>query len=136
MKRGELLVTGAAFAALAATSHANGLLELRPIRPQDFGAVGDGVTDDTVALQNAFDAACLRAQTLLFGPYAYRATRTLRINGGTQATHIFGSADGCIVSDVGVNEPVLELLGTGDPDIRNLAFRRSGANTLVVYRPT
>lgn len=43
---------------------------------EDFGAVGDGTTDDTVAIQAAIDAAGERS-LLLFGAKTYKITSTL-----------------------------------------------------------
>ena len=49
------------------------------ISVKDFGAVGDGVTDDTVALQNALDAVSGTGMSLLIPPSTsfYRITSTL-----------------------------------------------------------
>lgn len=44
----------------------------------DFGAVGDGVTDDTAAIQAAFDTIA-RGVTIYFPPGTYRVTSTLNI---------------------------------------------------------
>lgn len=49
------------------------------ITPQDFGAVGDGVTDDTTALQNAINQAQSTGQELFIPPGSYKITTTLNI---------------------------------------------------------
>src|SRR3954465_8385527 len=53
-------------------------------RPEDYGAVGDGVTNDTVPIQNCINAALLTGGTVLFGAkvYVITATITLDQNGG------------------------------------------------------
>jgi hypothetical protein len=56
----------------------------------DFGAVGDGETDDTVALQTALDWQCThgKGSTLLWLPAGtYKTTARLRFNSATQACH-------------------------------------------------
>lgn len=60
------------------------------INVKDFGAVGDGITDDTEAIQNALDAA--NNGGIVFLPRAnpsYRTTATLHIKG---ACTVFGAA--------------------------------------------
>lgn len=48
--------------------------------PQDFGAVGDGVADDTDAIQQAIDAQQAKPNKIVyFPPGTYRITRTLVI---------------------------------------------------------
>lgn len=39
---------------------------LPTINVRDFGAVGDGITDDTVSIQNAIDSLTMQRQTILF----------------------------------------------------------------------
>ncbi len=56
----------------------------------DFGAVGDGVKDDTAALQTALDWQCRHGKgaTLLWFPKGtYRTTSRLRFNSATQICH-------------------------------------------------
>lgn len=48
-------------------------------RPEEYGAVGDGTTDDTGAIQDAIDA-CDEGGTVLLGPKAYLLTDTPSID--------------------------------------------------------
>ncbi|MCK6451542.1 MAG: hypothetical protein L6R19_11895 [Alphaproteobacteria bacterium] len=76
------LAAGAwAGAALARADDMPGKGRSRLISAHDFGAVGDGVADDTRALQAAIDAAFVSpdAAILSIRPGTYKVTRTLRI---------------------------------------------------------
>lgn len=58
------------------------------VSPRTFGAVGDGVTDDTVALQNAINECQTTGKTLDLGPGRYRITAQLDV---TAAINIIGA---------------------------------------------
>ena len=88
MKRRHLLAAGAGLAAalptvLAAEQRTGGPepARRRMLSAADFGAVGDGTTDDTKALQAALDAAFQgdRGYFLTIPPGDYRVTRALRV---------------------------------------------------------
>lgn len=51
------------------------------ITPQDFGATGDGVADDTVHLQAAISRALATGLPLYLGPYSYKITAGLTASG-------------------------------------------------------
>ena len=48
---------------------------------KDFGAVGDGVTDDTAAIQSAINAAIATKKTLLLNSGIYKITSSLSVSG-------------------------------------------------------
>ena len=54
------------------------------VTPEEFGAVGDGVTDDTVALQTAIDYARTNGKTLILKGVTYLVTASLQIGSGTK----------------------------------------------------
>lgn len=73
------------------------------INVQDFGAIGDGVADDTQAIQNAIYAADESNRALYFSNGIYRVTKEIRFetsDGGPLFTgpHLYGqSRDGVIL---------------------------------------
>jgi len=81
---------------------------------KDFGAVGDGVADDTVAIQAALNAAIGVGLTILVPRGTYKITSTLQwpinwpvalVGEGIEATHInyTGSSDAIDMADAGVS---------------------------------
>lgn len=63
---------------------------------RDFGAVGDGITDDTAAIQAAFNATSANGGSVFFPPGKYKTTGTLTLPlvGASKATKIFGAGQG------------------------------------------
>lgn len=66
------------------------------ISVKDFGATGDGVTNDTAAVQAAIDAVLPTGKALFFPAGVYLCTNLqLVLNGGTQqVTKLYGEAQG------------------------------------------
>ncbi|MHB1356217.1 MAG: glycosyl hydrolase family 28-related protein, partial [Anaerolineae bacterium] len=60
-----------------------------PIDAQQFGTRGDGISDDTSALQRALDAASAQGGIVQLAPGQYRITGTIRIPVGV---HLQGAA--------------------------------------------
>jgi len=60
-----------------------------PLDATTFGVRGDGITDDTAALQGALDAASALGGVVQLGPGQYRISRSLRIPVGV---HLQGAA--------------------------------------------
>lgn len=108
----------------------------------DFGAKGDGTTDDTTAIQNAFDAAFGTAgsphgqsstlnKPVYFPPGTYKVTSTLVIT-AVRAGLIFGAGRGTSILQWGGSvpgnptyTPVLTCNGIGYSRIENMTFRGS-----------
>jgi hypothetical protein len=57
---------------------------------RDFGAAGDGTTDDTLAIQAAFDAANARGVSVLVPDGTYRTTATVALGTSAFALHMRG----------------------------------------------
>jgi hypothetical protein len=90
----------------------------RTLSARDFGALGDGHTDDTGALQAALDAAFSsgHAEFLVIPPGTYRVTRTLRIAPAAGAAGNIGQRSGIsahgahLVSAIADGANVLEIV--------------------------
>lgn len=72
---------------------------------KDFGAIGDGVTDDTEAIQNAFDALSGTANHLFFPDGDYLVSDSITVK-----CHIHGS--GTIVTDGVMSSKPVFITGT------------------------
>lgn len=90
----------------------------------DYGLVGDGTTDDTVAFRAAI-AAAAEGECLVYDGY-FRITDTVVIN--KRLNHLcFGSNQGVIV-DVGTGKPGLKFLGTNPALVNGLNGMRIDLN--------
>jgi hypothetical protein len=89
----------------------------RTVSAMDFGAVGDGVADDTGALQNALDAVYTAGDPglLTIPPGVYKITRTLRLEYRSHAGHRNGIvANGArLISAITDGTNVLEITSGG-----------------------
>ena len=73
------------------------------VNVKDFGAVGDGVTDDTAAIQAALDT-----ENVVFVPAGeYRVTESIVINSDKSLVMLRGSQ---ITGDMGTPKPVIRLI--------------------------
>lgn len=95
--------------------------------PEMFGAVGDGVTDDSAAFQAMFDAAPHSAQIVCLNNYMIEHTVNITKN-DIMFTGGFGKAEytPCIYAPANLN-PVFEVTGYG-LDVEHLTFRSTGIN--------
>lgn len=95
------------------------------IRHPDFGAVGDGVTDDSAAIQLAVDAAVASGGTVLFPP-----TEGGEFYGLSKGIAVTAVSSGLTLSGYGA---VLKLLGNADSDAhgRILSFAAGQTNLTI-----
>jgi hypothetical protein len=94
-----------------------------------FGAVGDGVTNNAGAIQNAFNYAAANKCTALIpaGTFAYRGTLTAK---GIAVT---GTGAGSILKAQDTNNEALTLTGNGG-SISNLVLLGTGTKRIVPYQ--
>lgn len=89
---GTIKITEGAQAGYILTSDADGVATWRPsetvdskqIFVTDFGAKGDGTTDDTNAFQTAIDSAAVQGSTLHIPAGNYKISQTLNVPAGVQ----------------------------------------------------
>jgi hypothetical protein len=94
-----------------------------------FGAVGDGVTNNAGAIQNAFNYAAANKCTALIptGTFAYRGTLT------ANGIAVTGSGAGSILKAQDTNNEALTLTGNGG-SISNLVLLGTGTKRNVTYQ--
>lgn len=94
---------------------------------QDFGAVGDGVTDDTVAIQNAHDSGA-RAVYYPATPNGYRITDTIVVT--TEAQTIYGDGKHSSYFNIGSQSyDIFEVTAVGNVQIKSLGAVNYGTAT-------
>ena len=76
---------------MALTKATYSMISGAPVNVFDFGATGDGTTDDTAAIQAALDSFTVRGGDLLFPIGIYKITSTLTID---KPINIYGSGEG------------------------------------------
>ena len=114
-------------------------LYTRTISVKDFGAVGNGVTDDTAAIQAAITYVCPLGYGLLFPNGTYKITASLKIPVNTSEWSFFGPAQGTeiVQHTIGGNgEAIFEFAG-GDIsqfNISNLKLRWNDVNPQSGYK--
>ena len=81
------------------------------VTPEMFGAKGDGVTDDSVAIQKAIDSLT-NGGTVIFTPKTYKLSKGIKINKksitlkGTRSTNLYGTV---IKTDNSSDQPVISV---------------------------
>jgi hypothetical protein len=109
-----------------------------PVSVKDFGAIGDGVADDTTAIQNAINSAVAAGGDVVFLPEGTYLTSAVLTIGGNNITlsGIFGSS--IIKAKNGVDfQNILTATGRSNIKLSNLVFDanktgRAGVATTVL----
>jgi hypothetical protein len=79
----------------------------------DFGAVGDGVADDTAAVQAAINAAAATHKPLYLSPGNYKITSTLMVGNGTATT--LSTVNGICMRGISTGATAAEVGAPGAP---------------------
>lgn len=110
---------------------------VRVINVRDFGAVGNGLADDTVAISNAWQAFVAQGGTLYFPPGVYRDSATHEIHSNMRGDVDF--VDGRVIKGGGnvrwhyTGRSRLLYLENSSPEIDGIEFRCSTDATNAVY---
>ncbi len=93
---------------------------------RSFGAIGDSVTDETAALQKAFDAIGIAGNTasvIYLEPGTYRISSTLKLNYKTNISFIGADPETTrIIWSGQVDGTMLEMDGTSDSRFNRITF--------------
>lgn len=95
------------------------MIEGSPLNVLDFGATGDGVTDDTVAVQTALTQANSTNKRLYFPQGTYIISSTLVVNNVSQGLYLYGDTTS------NYNTPFISTVKTGS------VLSYTGSSTLL-----
>jgi len=101
----------------------------------DFGAVGDGIADDTAAIQTASDASGSAGASLYFPDGTYKITTAITISGNPKyikrsRTSFYGAGDGTTIAPVGCSAFLMPDQGYYRFSIENMILK--GNNTALI----
>ncbi len=110
-------------------SYSSGVSTSCPVSVKNYGAKGDGVADDTAAIQDALDSG----HTNLYVPEGtYKITSTLTVTTGLM---LHGAGRNSIFAGSGVSGPILLLddnESSGGASVEHLAFSGTATTALEV----
>jgi hypothetical protein len=89
-----------------------------------FGAVGNGSTDDTSAIQTAVNYGLAHGQAVYFPCGIYLISTSIQIS-GTSTWSVFGADESCSIIKTTTNLPMLNIVNDMDmyfPSIHHLSF--------------
>lgn len=117
-RRGVLSLGAVALAATSSPAIAAAPPSPKSLSAKDFGAVGDGSTDDTAALQSALDATFNGRESglLTIPPGVYRVNRTLRVESRDRPQGNITNRSGImaqgvvLLSEIADGSPVFEFV--------------------------
>ena len=99
-------------------------LQLRAVSARDFGAVGDGVTDASYAVQNAVDSVASLGGGVVSLPVGVYVVSTVVLHGGTSLRG--DSMGGSVLKQMGgVSMPVLSV-SRGSASVSDLTLLSNG----------
>lgn len=101
-----------------------------PVNVKDFGAVGDGVTDDTTAIQNALSSNV--AAAVYFPPGTYKITACLDNTNGYRRLYAESGLVGVTIQSTSTDY-IIDNTGSNYSIIENIDFQSSTARVGVYY---
>lgn len=106
---------------------------------RDFNAVGDGITDDTKAIQECINEAQKNRGTAYFPPGVYLITSTIYL-GNPDGGHDYpfsiqgeGKGNSQSIIKTKSNMNMVESIGSCQVAIRELSFRHEGNKGIILY---
>ncbi len=96
---------------------------------QDLGAVGDGVADDTAAIQAAIDAVPTNGGIVFFPPGTYKISVALSID--VASVHVLGSGIGATIITTNSTTADMFAFGAGTTTRQELSIEKLSLNTSV-----
>src|SRR5574342_122199 len=105
------------------------------INVKDYGAIGDGITDDTTAIQSALNTGLV----IFFPKGIYKITSTLnillsgtRVIGSGQYSVVTSAPNGTvIISETSLGDPTFKVVdGLQHVEIENMTIRRTASATV------